>query len=67
MVGKEYWREYTVPYKEAGTVIDNRLYGVWSNSDIDDLAAPFTSSIYPLMREMRGWTVQGEGMDQNFL
>ena len=69
MVGKEYWRECIAPYNEAKSVIDNRLYGVWSSSDVEDkvLAGILNSSIYPLMREMHGRTDQGEGMNRNSL
>lgn len=69
MVGKEYWRECVAPFNEANAVIDNRLYGVWSNSDVEDgvLGGVLNSSIYPLMRELHGRTEQGQGMNRNTL
>jgi type I restriction-modification system DNA methylase subunit len=69
MIGKEYWRDLVTPYNIADAAIDNRLYGVWPDSDINPLVLGgiLNSSMYALMRQLHGRNEQGEGMNRNTL
>lgn len=69
MVGKEYWRDLVTPYNIANAAIDNRLYGVWPEDDVDPLVlgGVLNSSLYALMRQLHGRNEQGEGMNRNTL